>query len=80
MDCKFTVYFALLFSCQLFATDQLEKPEEKIVLVTGASGEIGKSIATELLHAGYHVIAHYNKSIDIVSNILPPLCDLRVES
>ena len=35
--------------------------EEKKVLVTGASGGIGKAIALAVSQAGYHVCAHYHK-------------------
>jgi 3-oxoacyl-[acyl-carrier protein] reductase len=34
--------------------------DEKKVLVTGASGGIGKAIAIEVAKAGYYVICHYN--------------------
>lgn len=35
--------------------------EEKKVLVTGASGGIGRAIAADAAKAGYYVICHYNR-------------------
>ncbi len=35
---------------------------DKKILVTGASGEIGRAIAVEAAKAGYYVICHYNGS------------------
>lgn len=46
---------------------------EKKVLVTGASGGIGKAIAVALSRAGYPVVAHYNrneeKALDLKAQI-----------
>ena len=36
--------------------------EDKKVLVTGASGGIGRACAVEAAKAGYYVICHYNGS------------------
>ncbi|HAO29997.1 MAG TPA: 3-oxoacyl-ACP reductase, partial [Treponema sp.] len=38
-----------------------DENEQKKVLVTGASGGIGRAIAVEAAKAGYYVIAHYNR-------------------
>jgi 3-oxoacyl-[acyl-carrier protein] reductase len=38
----------------------MQKEEQKKILVTGASGGIGRSIAIAAAKAGYYVIAHYN--------------------
>jgi 3-oxoacyl-[acyl-carrier protein] reductase len=38
--------------------------KEKTVLITGASGGIGRAIALEAADAGYRIIAHYNKGAD----------------
>ena len=37
---------------------------DKTVLVTGASGGIGRSIAVEAAKAGYYVICHYNSGVE----------------
>jgi len=37
---------------------------DKTVLVTGASGGIGRSIAIEAAKAGYYVICHYNSGVE----------------
>lgn len=48
--------------------------EEKRVLVTGASGGIGKAIALAAAQAGYYVVVHYNhgkeKAEEVMSAIL----------
>lgn len=37
---------------------------DKTVLVTGASGGIGRAIAVEAAKAGYYVICHYNSGVE----------------
>lgn len=37
---------------------------DKTILVTGASGGIGRAIAVEAAKAGYYVISHYNRGIE----------------
>lgn len=37
---------------------------DKTILVTGASGGIGRAIAVEAAKAGYYVICHYNRGIE----------------
>jgi 3-oxoacyl-[acyl-carrier protein] reductase len=44
--------------------------EKPIVLVTGASGGIGRSICTRLAKDGFHVLAHYNKNAGGVEKTL----------
>ena len=36
--------------------------EDKKVLITGASGGLGRACAVEAAKAGYYVICHYNGS------------------
>jgi len=43
---------------------QLDCNEQKKVLVTGASGGIGRAIAVAVAKAGYFVIAHYRNSAE----------------
>jgi 3-oxoacyl-[acyl-carrier protein] reductase len=44
--------------------DKINFSGEKIVLVLGASGGIGSSIALKLSEKNYTVVVHYNKSLD----------------
>ena len=37
---------------------------DKTILVTGASGGIGRAIALYAAKAGYYVICHYNRGIE----------------
>lgn len=42
----------------------------KTVIITGASGEIGKQIAFDFATAGYSVIVHFNKNRDLANEIV----------
>lgn len=48
--------------------------EIKRVLVTGASGGIGKAVAIACARAGYYVIAHYNHSKESAEDTLSKIC------
>ena len=48
--------------------------EIKKVLVTGASGGIGKAVAIACARAGYYVIAHYNHSKESAEDTLSKIC------
>ena len=48
--------------------------EIKRVLVTGASGGIGKAVAIACARAGYYVIAHYNHSKESAEATLSKIC------
>ena len=48
--------------------------EIKKVLVTGASGGIGKAVAIACARAGYCVIAHYNHSKESAEDTLSKIC------
>ena len=47
--------------------------ENKIVLITGASGGIGKELVKCFFNAGYKVIANYNKSQDDINCLIKEL-------
>lgn len=44
--------------------------EDKKVLVTGASGGIGRAIALDVAKAGYYVICHYNRGQEKAEKLL----------
>lgn len=48
--------------------------EIKRVLVTGASGGIGKAVAIACARAGYYVIAHYNHSKESAEDTISKIC------
>jgi len=41
----------------------------KKVLITGASGDIGRALALAVSEAGYHVIAHYNRGKEAAESL-----------
>ena len=43
---------------------------EKKILVTGASGGIGRAIAVDAAKSGYYVICHYNHGKEKAQEIL----------
>lgn len=47
--------------------------EKKVVLITGASNGIGKSMVYEFAKKGYHVVLNYNNSKDSANNIVADL-------
>lgn len=44
--------------------------EDKKILVTGASGGIGRAIALDCAKAGYYVICHYNRGQEKAESLL----------
>lgn len=60
------VYFLIIF----WTTENtMNETIEKKVLVTGASGGIGRAIALAVAHEGYEVVAHYNTSAEKAENL-----------
>ena len=74
------VCLVVLLCCNALAIEPIKKNiRNKIVLVTGASGEIGKYIVKKLYDAGYSIIAQYNRSkehIELFSKKSPNKCIL----
>lgn len=52
----------LLSSFDLFAKQAINNLKEQVVVLTGASGDIGQSIAFTLLENGFFVVLHYNSN------------------
>lgn len=52
-----------------------EKNEDKVVLITGASGGIGKACAVEAAKAGYYVVCHYNGRREKAEETLKAITD-----
>ncbi len=50
--------------------EQMTAANDKKVLVTGASGGIGKAVALAVAAAGYYVICHYNKNKNKAEDVL----------
>ena len=50
--------------------EQTTAADDKKVLVTGASGGIGKAVALAVAAAGYYVICHYNKNKNKAEDVL----------
>lgn len=41
----------------------------KVVLITGASGDLGSSLSIEFAKCGYNVVLHYNNNLEAVSKV-----------
>ena len=50
--------------------EQTTAADDKKVLVTGASGGIGKAVALAVAAAGYYVICHYNRNKNKAEDVL----------
>ena len=50
--------------------EQMTAANDKKVLVTGASGGIGKAVALAVAAAGYYVICHYNRNKNKAEDVL----------
>lgn len=50
--------------------------EKKFILVTGASGGIGRAICNQLAKKGYSLYLHYNQNRVVVENMLGKLANL----
>ena len=50
--------------------EQTTAADDKKVLVTGASGGIGKAVALAVASAGYYVICHYNRNKNKAEDVL----------
>lgn len=50
--------------------EQTTATDDKKVLVTGASGGIGKAVALAVAAAGYYVICHYNRNKNKAEDVL----------
>ncbi|WP_419883877.1 elongation factor P 5-aminopentanone reductase [Peribacillus sp. B-H-3] len=53
--------------------------EKRFVLVTGASGGIGRAISTKLAHEGYSLYLHYNKNRQGAEQLAKELHHLDIE-
>jgi 3-oxoacyl-[acyl-carrier protein] reductase len=53
--------------------------EKKYVLITGASGAIGKATARELAKIGYSLYVHYNKNHQSIKELMTELSEYDVE-
>ncbi len=51
----------------------------KAALVTGGSDRIGKAIALQLANLGYHIILHYNRSVDKANSTKKEIEELGVQ-
>ncbi|MBE6354993.1 3-oxoacyl-ACP reductase FabG [Treponema sp.] len=55
--------------------NKTENCEQKKIIVTGASGGIGRAIAVECAKAGYYVICHYNRGKEKAEETLRIICE-----
>ena len=43
--------------------------EARVAIVTGASGGLGKAIATSLAQAGLHLVLHYHRNAEVAETL-----------